>query len=484
MFYNKYLKYKKKYNNLVGGTNQSTIQFTDKKFSQMWPDGIIAFYYPGKNEPCDDYFKAEILGNFYPTNLVLTNGFKNDPTSFLNAEAAFQALKFWSMRYSFSNITANTAIKLKNQLQNQVDFTYAGYGDNKKAMYAVLEAKFKDTIARNKLLDTKYSFLLEHNSKQDRDYIWSDNSIGNGCNGLGLQLMLLRSKIRVETGIDTPNDIQLIILCESYLNFITGRGDKQNHTVNTLYTNPNDPICDEWINLVLNSATSVNSFMLNSYVTWGKSYPVPLEGIDSYDNFIYQYYYIDNKMKQIRSYLFKKYKISLTKISVNDDTNNFKITMYFNSHIKNLEYELKNLDFNIDVTDNMVSFLPQQQQFEQQQPFQIANNPISLLDSTVWFGRNPLTRVPLLGVFSYNIFKQNHSCIIGIINKIKNILENQNIKLIAIKVNHPGKTYKVTLIFNTNIEPCAISCNSEISWLLSNMIRLHNNKILFKTNTE
>ena len=39
------------------------------------------------------------------------------------------------------------------------------------------------------------AFLLEHNSVQGRDGVWSDNNDGTGQNWLGLQLMLVRDRL-------------------------------------------------------------------------------------------------------------------------------------------------------------------------------------------------------------------------------------------------------------------------------------------------
>jgi hypothetical protein len=46
------------------------------------------------------------------------------------------------------------------------------------------------------LLLTDDAYLLEHNSKSGRDFLWSDNQDGEGQNWLGLQLMLLRDELR------------------------------------------------------------------------------------------------------------------------------------------------------------------------------------------------------------------------------------------------------------------------------------------------
>ena len=63
-------------------------------------------------------------------------------------------------------------------------------------MWAVLEAKFcRGSEMATALLRTRDAFLLEHNSIQGRDNVWSDNADGEGTNWLGMQLMLLRDNL-------------------------------------------------------------------------------------------------------------------------------------------------------------------------------------------------------------------------------------------------------------------------------------------------
>jgi len=77
------------------------------------------------------------------------------------------------------------------------DLTYSGFGSNSQAMWKVLNAKFAPNSAlAQALLDTGDAFLLEHNDKEKRDRIWSNNSNGKGLNWLGLELMLLRDILR------------------------------------------------------------------------------------------------------------------------------------------------------------------------------------------------------------------------------------------------------------------------------------------------
>eukprot|EP00438_Fugacium_kawagutii_P010550 Skav214547 [mRNA] locus=scaffold410:728630:729310:+ [translate_table: standard] len=158
------------------------------------PVEIIAFYYPGRPTAADERCQAAFLGNFYPSRLQLC---RDDATavSFQNAQAAFQALKFWNRKDMFQTLSAKEAFRLSRTLP-EPDWTYAGYGSNWKAMYDVLLKKFEDPELQTKLLSTGDALLLEHNEKCGRDSVWSNNHDGSGMNWLGLQLMLLRDSIR------------------------------------------------------------------------------------------------------------------------------------------------------------------------------------------------------------------------------------------------------------------------------------------------
>jgi len=167
--------------------------------------GLIAFYYPGREDACDRKCGAGFLGNFFdlgPRGLTLTAKSRpGPPRSFRNAEAAFQALKFWDRALDFSELTGEQAFQRKRMLAFQEDPGFAGFGSNWKAMKAVLEAKFAPGSAMAAgLLRTGGAFLLEHNSQWGRDRVWSDNRLGDGLNWLGLQLMFIRQKLRKSEG--------------------------------------------------------------------------------------------------------------------------------------------------------------------------------------------------------------------------------------------------------------------------------------------
>jgi len=184
---------------------------------------VLGFYYPDRMEPCDVLCGVQFLSNFWtlPEQLQLcaaSPGKREEEHYFFNAEAAFQALKFWDVAEQFSGLRGDEAFTLKRKLAGKEDFSYAGMGSNWKAMDAVLRAKFKPrSQLTERLLGTNDAYLLEHNSVTGRDQQWSDNSDGEGTNWLGLQLMILREEYR---GLDRPWTTWLIHL----INLNTGKG--------------------------------------------------------------------------------------------------------------------------------------------------------------------------------------------------------------------------------------------------------------------
>lgn len=185
--------------------------------------GLLAFYFPGYDSPCDSLCEAPCFGNFYPASCRLKAPCSPQVHDFTNAEAAFQALKFWHFADRFGKLSGEDAFKLKRSYAGQEDWTYAGFGSNWNAMLAVLESKFtQNPELANRLKETGNSFLLEHNVVEGRDMIWSDNHNGDGTNWLGLQLMLLRDKllarktwiwevVDISTGNITSKDWQSIV---------------------------------------------------------------------------------------------------------------------------------------------------------------------------------------------------------------------------------------------------------------------------------
>jgi len=160
--------------------------------------GIIGFYHPGHDEPCDKLCCASFLGNFWDLgsgNLRLTTPNSPSELAFSNAESAFQALKFWTDADQFAPLSGDGAFQLKRSLGGKEDFKYGGYGSNWAGMMAVLRVKFSQETMKQGLLLTQDAFLLEHNSVEGRDKVWSDNCKGDGTNWLGLQLMIVRDEL-------------------------------------------------------------------------------------------------------------------------------------------------------------------------------------------------------------------------------------------------------------------------------------------------
>jgi len=180
------------------GPNVRAVAFGDVRGESAEQNaGLVGFYFPDRLETWDAMCGASFCGNFYhlgPGALELeARGVKR---RFCNAEAAFQALKFWDRAGEFESLSGSMAFQRKRELAGQEDFTYAGFGTNWRGMWAVLQAKFRPgSRTAAALLGTGDSFLLEHNSAAGRDAVWSDNCDGEGTNWLGLQLMLLRDQL-------------------------------------------------------------------------------------------------------------------------------------------------------------------------------------------------------------------------------------------------------------------------------------------------
>lgn len=165
------------------------------------PVPLIVFYYRDAEEVWDEACRAGFLGSFYPLEQDIQLTGYGRQRRFHNAEAAFQALRFWNSPAAddFENATGSEALQLKQQLRGQEDLTYGGRGSNWAAMWDVHWAKFSSPKMREALRRTGDAFLLEHNNKAGKDSLWSDNFDGTGTNWRGLQLMLLRDQL-TETG--------------------------------------------------------------------------------------------------------------------------------------------------------------------------------------------------------------------------------------------------------------------------------------------
>ncbi len=156
---------------------------------------LIAFYYPDGDAVCDKVYHGQFLANFHRCSFSLTiNGIT---ASFHNAEAAFQATKWWNNPADLALFeaakTGTDAFQKKKGLHNP-DGSYAGLGRD-GAMKAVLAQKFSDAALQQALLATGDAYLLEHNDVKGRDDYWSDDHDGSGQNMLGKTLMALRQTL-------------------------------------------------------------------------------------------------------------------------------------------------------------------------------------------------------------------------------------------------------------------------------------------------
>lgn len=161
--------------------------------------GVVGFFYPDREEEWDTICQAGFCGNFWPVPEgieIEVPSYPGQRHRFTNAEAAFQATKFWPMVHEFEGKTGSEAFQTKKQHEASQDRTYGGFGSNWKAMLACLRAKFFPGGSCAELLKaTGDTLLLEHNAVPGRDLVWSDNCDGEGTNWLGLQLMLVRDEL-------------------------------------------------------------------------------------------------------------------------------------------------------------------------------------------------------------------------------------------------------------------------------------------------
>ena len=87
---------------------------------------------------------------------------------------------------------------------------YRRYGYGLAWMIEVIIVKFSNNKElKNILLSTDKTFIIEHNVKPGRDYMWSDNCNGYGNNILGLVLMLVRDIL-----MDKNEWIDYLLKCE------------------------------------------------------------------------------------------------------------------------------------------------------------------------------------------------------------------------------------------------------------------------------
>lgn len=156
---------------------------------------FVAFYYPDYNTSWDTYYGTPYFGNFYKCHFSLT--LEGVIGTFHNAEAAYQATKWWhdsaSLKQFENCLTGDDAFKKKNEL-NRNGVPQKGLSISKRdAMFEVCKAKFSLPEFNAKILATGTSYLLEHTNRPGKDNRWSDNNDGTGTNWLGLTLMKVRA---------------------------------------------------------------------------------------------------------------------------------------------------------------------------------------------------------------------------------------------------------------------------------------------------
>jgi len=181
---------------------------------------LLAFYYDGQHDiPWDNYYQVPYFGNFYPVkpaNITVT--FENVSGTFLNAEAAYQASKWWdqaNIRTNFETLDGPDAFSYSTDLQHgnpskKIPKTpptsnYGGVG-SKVAMRRILDVKYAIPEFRAALKSTNAAYLLEHDkSVRQNPSGWSDNNDGlnGGDNNLGIMLMEIRGSL-FGTGYGAP----------------------------------------------------------------------------------------------------------------------------------------------------------------------------------------------------------------------------------------------------------------------------------------
>lgn len=166
---------------------------------------LLAFDFSGGKEAlCDDVCGAAFLATAWDMG---SQALKLHPPhaegrSFANAEAAFQALKFWDKAAQFEDLSAVEAGKLQRQLAGTEDLTFTGLGSAWQAMLTVQRARFASSSQlAAALLGTGDAFLIEHSGPSSaRDLVWSGSITGDGPNWLGMQLMLVRDELVQASG--------------------------------------------------------------------------------------------------------------------------------------------------------------------------------------------------------------------------------------------------------------------------------------------
>mmetsp|Transcript_115989 Transcript_115989/g.225758 ORF Transcript_115989/g.225758 Transcript_115989/m.225758 type:complete len:652 (+) Transcript_115989:102-2057(+) len=181
---------------------------------------ICGFYFPGYQERWDRLCGCSFLSTYYDREGGSVQlEVRGITRTFKNAEAAFQALKFWHRSEDFECLSGEEAVTLQMELRGAEDYSFSGIGSSWDAMFTVLEVKFKkDSIMGDALLTTGDSFILEHSGQRvSGGDVWENSDV---CceNWLGIQLMLIRDRLAstdrwthyledvIDLGVGRPHD--------------------------------------------------------------------------------------------------------------------------------------------------------------------------------------------------------------------------------------------------------------------------------------
>mmetsp|Transcript_74106 Transcript_74106/g.234041 ORF Transcript_74106/g.234041 Transcript_74106/m.234041 type:complete len:509 (+) Transcript_74106:95-1621(+) len=169
--------------------------------------GLVGFHYPGREEAWDKLCRAGFLSSCYDLDaeemLLETPCEPGARRPFKTAEAAFQALKFWSVAQEFAGLSGLAALQRGQELAGQEDFTYAGFGSAWRGMFAVLSAKFRPSSCwALALLRTGDAFLMEQASGGRSGRARNSSAASDSTdteNKLGIQLMVIRDRLSGES---------------------------------------------------------------------------------------------------------------------------------------------------------------------------------------------------------------------------------------------------------------------------------------------
>lgn len=134
-----------------------------------------------------DQFKGKyhFLSNYFMKDLIYKG------VLYSSAEVAFQAQKCPAKIPQFLSLTSAEAKRLGRKVKLRPDWEEV----KDEIMYEIIQAKFRDTRLKNRLLGTGDAILVEGNDWGDRYWGMVD---GVGENKLGKILMRVREELRNE----------------------------------------------------------------------------------------------------------------------------------------------------------------------------------------------------------------------------------------------------------------------------------------------